>query len=371
MTQGEAVKILLVDDDPMMRMLVKGHLDDDSYDIEEAVDGLDGLAKLANNEYDLALVDLYMPGMDGEQLLKKIRDDNRFIGLVVLTSEENVDVSFRLLEQYDISDYIVKPMCTEMQLKFSVKNAVNRRNFLIQQDQYITTLEYLKYQAEEAKSHFLTQMSHELNTPMNVILGFSQLLESMDQDFTEKQKSYIKHIVKAGWNMMEMIEKILRLSSADFDILDIELKPVCVDDIVEDALAHLKPEAQKRSIDIIHQRQELLALADEVQLRVVIYSLISNAIIYNKDRGSVIIETSCKDNTFTLSVTDTGSGIDPEQQEKLFMPFNRLGAELQTVSGAGVSLALARRLTAAMKGEIGCTSQVGLGSTFYVELQPA
>lgn len=372
MSLDESISILVVDDDPMMRVLVKGHLDDEHYRIDEAVDGLDGLKKMAEKDYDLAIVDLYMPGMNGEQLLKEIRKTNKFVGLVVLTSENKVEVSYRLLEQYDISDYVVKPMFSEMQLKFSVKNALGRRHFLLQQDKYITSLEHLRHQAEEAKSHFLTQMSHELNTPMNVILGFGQLLESMDDGFNEKQKSYIKHIVKAGWTLMEMIEKILRLSSCEFDVLNIQQTPLNVDNIIEDVVRHFLPEARKRNIEMKHKHSHLRVMADHVQLRTVIFSVVSNAIIYNKDGGEVLISSQLTErNTVRVSVKDTGIGISDDKLKDLYTPFDRLGAELKAVSGAGVSLTLARRLVEAMDGSIDYESIKDVGSTFYIELQQA
>lgn len=372
MSRGEQVKILVVDDDPMMRVLVKGHLEDEDYIIDDATDGLDALKHMANQVYDLAIVDLYMPGMNGEQLLKEIRKNNKYIGLVVLTSESKIEVSYRLLDQYDISDYVVKPLFSEMQLKFSVKSALVKRNFLLQQDTYISNLEYLRHQAEEAKSHFLTQMSHELNTPMNVILGFGQLLENMDQNFTDKQKSYVKHIVKAGWTLMEMIERILRLSSLEFDILNIKCESTEVDKLLDELVRHFQPEARRRNIVLQYHKHHLSVLADQVQLRTVIFAIISNAIKYNKDDGAITISSTVVDgNKVRISIKDTGVGIDKLKLKELYTPFDRLGAELKTISGAGVGLTLAQRLTEAMKGKIDCESREGFGTTFYITLQKA
>jgi signal transduction histidine kinase len=365
------IKLLIVDDDDMVRLFLKKTLKDPDYQVAEAADGEEALALLAEDNYAVVIVDLNMPGMNGEQLIKQIRAHDKFIGLIVLTSETNIDVSFRLLEQYDISDYLMKPMFKELQLqlRFSVKNALNRRRFLYRQDRHISNLEYLRHQAEEAKSNFLTQMNHELNTPMNVILGFGQLLDNMEEGLAPKQKGYVKQIINAGWTLMGMIEKILKLSSIESDGLNLNLVNVQVDDVVNEVIRHLTPQAQKNNITLLGQSSNLSVTADIVQLRAVIFSLVNNGIIYNQEGGEVTVTCEISDdNRIKIEVNDTGTGIAKEKLKELFTPFNRLGIELKTISGAGVSLALAQRLVEAMNGRIGCFSKVDLGSVFWIEL---
>ena len=373
--QNSTAKLLIVDDDDMIRLFLKRTLNDPNYQVDEAADGLDALHKITEKQYDVAIVDLNMPGMNGEQLIRQVRSRDKYIGLIVLTGETDIDVSFRLLEQYDISDYLMKPMFKELklQLRFSVRNALARRNFLLQQARYIVNLEFLKHQAEEAKSQFLTQMNHELNTPMNVILGFSQLLDSMEAQLEPTQKKYVKQIVGAGWTLMDMIEKILKLSSVEFDTQNLESTPVALSSLCDDIIRQSEIDAQKRNIQLHNKVQQGLAVqADALQLRSAIHSLVSNGIIYNLEGGTVIIHSAAMDNdTIRLTVEDNGKGIELAKQHELFKPFNRLGAELKTVSGAGVSLALAQRMIEAMGGRIGCDSEPGKGSRFWIELPKA
>lgn len=373
-TTNNPIQLLVVDDDDMVRLFLQTTFKDSGYQIDEAANGNEALDKLATTNYSLVIVDLHMPGMDGEQLIQQVRSHDKLIGLIVLTSETNIDVSFRLLDEYDISDYLMKPMFKELQLqlKFSVRNALNRREFLLQQDRYVSHLEYLKHQAEAAKSHFLTQMNHELNTPMNVILGFGQLLDNMEQGLNPKQQGYVKQIVNAGWTLMNMIEKILKMSSVEFDSLNLKPVIISLDPLMNEVLHHFDPEAQRASIKLSHQPEGFSAVADHAQLRAVIYSLVSNAIIYNHVGGTVTVSSVATDNnTVIIKVSDDGSGISKENVADLFTPFNRLGEELKTISGAGVSLALAQRLVTAMHGKIGCNSVEGEGSTFWVELPQA
>jgi signal transduction histidine kinase len=367
----ESINLLVVDDDEMIRIFVKTTLKSSNYQVDEAANGLEALEKLSQKSYALAIVDLHMPDMNGEQLIKQVRSQDKFIGLIVLTGETNIDVSYRLLEDYDICDYLMKPMFKELQLqlKFSVKNGLNRREFLIQQDNYVSNLEYLKHQAELVKSDFLTQMNHELNTPMNVILGFGQLLDSMEQGLEPKQQGYVKQIVSAGWTLMEMLKKILNMSSVEFDCLNLKSMSIDVDSLIDEVINHFRPQADKSRLTLVNQPGCLNVLGDAVQLRSVVYGLVCNAIIYNREGGTVTVSSEqTADKTIRINVTDNGKGISEQRKKELFTPFNRLGAELKTISGAGVGLALAQRLIGAMHGKIGCESVEGEGSTFWIEL---
>lgn len=294
----DPVNLLVVDDDDMVRLFLRTALKTPAYHIDEAADGLQALQMLNDNHYALVIVDLGLPGMDGEELIKQIRTKNEYIGLIVLTAETNIDVSFRLLEQYNISDYLMKPMFKELkqQISFSVKNTLNKRHFLLCQDRYINNLESLRYQAEEAKSLFLSQMNHELNTPMNVILGFGQLLDNVEQGLNPKQKGYVKQIVKAGWSLMDMIEKILKLSSVEFDTLNIKSQRICIYSLIAELCLHFQSDADKNDIQLVNLCHPLDIMGDSVQFRTVILSLLSNAIIYNHERGRVTISSELVDN---------------------------------------------------------------------------
>jgi PAS domain S-box-containing protein len=226
--------------------------------------------------------------------------------------------------------------------------------------------------ANRAKSEFLSRMNHELRTPLNAILGFGQLLE-MDGP-PPGQRKWIDQILKAGSHLLELINELLDIASIEAGRLRLSPKPVAVADVLEESLGLVRPLAAGRGIQLIVDppvTQELCAVADQQRLKQVLLNLLSNAVKYNREGGSVTIvctHTTANGGRVRLSVQDTGIGLTPEQLDKLFVPFERLGAGQMGVEGTGLGLALSKRLVEAMGGAIGVESKSGVGSSFWIDL---
>ena len=230
-------------------------------------------------------------------------------------------------------------------------------------------LERQLYQANSAKSEFLSRMSHELRTPLNSILGFAQLLEL--DDLTSAQYESLRHISRAGSHLLELINEILDMARIDAGKLDLSLEPVSLDEVVREVAVLMQPQAEQFdvAVDVASIRAPHVN-ADRQRLRQAITNLVSNAIKYNRRGGLVRIHgDSTSAGRVRLTVTDTGPGIPYDRQGAVFAPFERLGAEQTTVEGTGVGLTLAKRVIEAMGGAIGFDSKVGLGSTFWIELE--
>jgi PAS domain S-box-containing protein len=230
------------------------------------------------------------------------------------------------------------------------------------------SLERQLYQANRAKSEFLSRMSHELRTPLNSILGFAQLLEL--DELNSAQYESLRHISRAGSHLLELINEILDMARIDAGKLDLTLEPVSLDEVVREVAVLMGPQAEQFdvAVDVAPIRAPHVS-ADRQRLRQAITNLVSNAIKYNRRGGLVRIhgdQTSA--GRVRLTVTDTGPGIPSDRQGAVFAPFERLGAEQTTVEGTGVGLTLAKRTIEAMGGAIGFDSKVGLGSTFWIEL---
>ncbi|MGO9341061.1 MAG: ATP-binding protein [Acidimicrobiales bacterium] len=232
-------------------------------------------------------------------------------------------------------------------------------------------LERQLYQANRAKSEFLSRMSHELRTPLNSILGFAQLLEL--DDLTSSQYESLRHISRAGSHLLELINEILDMARIDAGKLDLSLEPVSLDEVVREVAVLMQPQAEQFdvAVDVASIRTPYVN-ADRQRLRQAITNLVSNAIKYNRRGGLVRIDGDATSaGRVRLTVTDTGPGIPYDRQGAVFAPFERLGAEQTTVEGTGVGLTLAKRVIEAMGGAIGFDSKVGLGSTFWIELDAA
>ncbi len=223
--------------------------------------------------------------------------------------------------------------------------------------------------ANVAKTAFLSQMSHELRTPLNAILGFSQVLELSQLDAEDREG--VAHISQAGRHLLALINDVLDLSRIESGTMTIAAEPVRVTEMLGDILALLQPLAHSRSIRLTTEAQDCAVhvRADPRLLRQVLLNLLSNAVKYNVDGGEVAVScTRTERGAVRLFVRDTGPGIDADQRDRLFEPFERLGAESSGVEGTGLGLALSKQLIEMMDGAIGVDSAPGAGSTFWIDL---
>jgi two-component system, sensor histidine kinase and response regulator len=221
--------------------------------------------------------------------------------------------------------------------------------------------------ANKAKSEFLSRMSHELRTPLNAILGFSQVLDR--QNLPLVQRDRVGHIYRAGQHLLSLINEVLEIARIETGKIQLSLEPVCVGDALTEALDIVRPLASQRRIQI--QRNDYVAaeinvLADKQRFKQVLLNLLSNAVKYNCEAGRIVVALEQRSAHLRISVTDSGPGIPKEKRDRLFVAFDRLGAEYDTVQGTGLGLALSKRLTEAMGGRIG-ESQPEKGASFWVE----
>jgi PAS domain S-box-containing protein len=233
--------------------------------------------------------------------------------------------------------------------------------------------------ANRAKTEFLSRMSHELRTPLNAVLGFSQLLEiDRNDSLSEGQRRRVKLIREAGEHLLRMIGDLLDLTRIESGSLQVQLDAVPVLPLVEEAVEMLRPQAEAAQVRMALQLkgQGLAALADRTRLRQVLLNLLSNAVKYNRAGGSVdvlIAPARPAEGKAWLSITvqDTGVGIDAADLPHLFEPFNRLTQTRGGVEGTGIGLSVTRALVTLMQGSIQASSQPGVGSSFHILLPRA
>lgn len=230
--------------------------------------------------------------------------------------------------------------------------------------------------ASIAKSEFLSRMSHELRTPMNSILGFAQLMAM--GELMPAHKKGVDHILKSGKHLLDLINEVLDLSRIEAGQLSVSLEPVRLYGIISETLDIVRPLATGQNITLEFPEStfnNFHVKADRQKLKQVLLNLINNAVKFNREGGEVKVacEAGSKEkgvgmNTVRISVIDTGKGIAPDEIQKLFNPFQRIGAEISEVEGTGLGLTVAKKLIEAMGGTIGVESEVGVGSTFWIEL---
>ncbi len=223
--------------------------------------------------------------------------------------------------------------------------------------------------ASRSKSEFLSRVSHELRTPLNAVLGFGQLLEL--DDLTDLQRESVTQITRGGRHLLDLINEVLDISRIESGQLSLSPEPVLVSELLADVVDLVRPLAEERGIHLISgegRACDQYVLADRQRVKQVLLNLLGNGIKYNRQGGSVSIECAAgASGRLRIQVTDTGPGIPREKLGRLFVPFERLGAEQTTVEGTGIGLALSRRLAEEMGGTLDVESTVGRGSTFWAE----
>lgn len=228
--------------------------------------------------------------------------------------------------------------------------------------------------ANRAKSEFLSRMSHELRTPLNAILGFGQLLQL--EELPDEQKESVQQILKGGRHLLGLINEVLDISRIDAGTLTFSPEAVSVDEAIDEVMTLMRPLAGDRHITLrIHGSgspsapADVHVKADRQRLKQIMLNLVSNAVKYTGVGGTVEVSTELiGDDRLRIVVSDNGPGIREKDRSKLFVPFERLGAEATGVEGTGVGLALSRRLAEAMGGKLDLDSFYGSGCRFWVEL---
>jgi signal transduction histidine kinase/AmiR/NasT family two-component response regulator len=236
----------------------------------------------------------------------------------------------------------------------------------------LTTARDAAVKATRAKNTFLSSTSHELRTPLNSILGFAQLLEM--SELSAEDSDGVGRILGAGRHLLALINELIDIARIESGDLSLSLEPVLIGPLIEESCQLMTPIAAEHSIRIFQEcaHPALAAHADKQRLSQVLVNLISNAVKYNHRGGSITI--SCRaegTDQAVIVVSDTGPGLSPENIERIFVPFERLGAEQTAVEGTGIGLPLARALTEAMHGHLTASSFPGQGAAFTVSIPRA
>jgi signal transduction histidine kinase len=376
---GSATKVLLIEDNPGDARLITVMLDDArakgmAFEITWARDLSAGIEHLHGGAADVVLLDLGLPGSSGLETLQLLSAHGRKLPtLVVLSGLTDEDVAVQAL-QSGAQDYLVKGQVDSATLLRAIRYAIGRHQAEEALKARTAELMAAKEKAEvanRAKSAFLANMSHDLRTPLNGILGFSQILQ-LDRSLTPKQVKYVDTIRQSGEHLLTLIDDILDLAKIEAGKL--ELFPCDVDlrSFLQGIADIIRVKAeQKPDLEFVCRFAPSLpqiVRIDDTRLRQVMLNLLDNAVKFT-DRGEVSLRVEFTPaSRLRVEVSDSGVGMSEEQLQLIFKPFEQVGDTRRRRAGTGLGLVTSREFVRLMGADIQLSSRFGAGSSFFFEL---
>jgi signal transduction histidine kinase len=389
----EPLKLLFVDDDPILREFALVHLASDRGHISVAADGDEALAAIASEVPDLVLLDLQMPRVDGFTVLQALRasEATARLPVIVITARDDVLSIDRAFSE-GATSFLVKPI-NWRQLAYQIRYVDRARRTELSLVDHVVEVERRGRELEatsaelsialskaaaasEAKSQFLAAMSHELRTPLNAVIGFSQILqaEAFGSLGNPRYREYARDILSSGTHLLALVEDVLEFSRGSLGELTVEDTDFQIADVINEALRIVFPQARTANVAISCGAvcDAASVRADRRRMRQVLINLLSNAIKFTSAGGEVTVRTRQCAEGLTILVSDTGIGIAKDDIAKVLEPFGRVDNSFaREHDGVGLGLPLAKQFMELHGGSLVVVSAVGTGTTVVATLPRA
>lgn len=358
--------IVVIDDDPAMRLSCRKILDKSGYRTETFEDGVQGLEGVERLKPDLVIVDLKMPGISGFEVISRVLETDPAAVIVVITGYATIDTAVEAMKA-GAYDFLPKPFSPD-ELRIIVQRGLERRRLMLEARRQEVERELLR-------RRFVTFVSHQLQTPLAAVHQYLNVLRQLEDDpqGAARRREWYERCLKRVEEMLALIRNWLTLSAIEGQCLAQQRIPVDPAPIIASVLEDCRALAEPEGIALeAAAPQGCLCLADPVCLRVLLENLVSNAVKYNRPGGRVEVAVRPVNGEVELAVSDTGVGIPKQYQPFLFDEFFRVrqpGAPNKP--GAGLGLAIVKRIVTELGGRIEVASEPGQGSTFRVRLPAA
>ena len=361
--------ILVVDDSSSARSLIQTYLEGTSIKAAFAESGSQAVKRAKSNPFDLIMLDVRLPDINGIEVCKMLKADARtkdipVIFVTVASDKKSLVEGFRA----GAVDYITKP--------FEKEELLARIETHLRIKRYFEELVIARKKAEESeklKMAFLSNMSHEIRTPMNSIIGFAELLQ--DSDLTpEERKEFSSIVINSGEQLLNIIDEILEVSKEEAGELHLFEQEFSLRKMMHELQTIFANRLKDKPVEVklrIAEGAPDQIVADKVRLKQVLDNLLSNAAKFTEE-GSIELGYRLAEKEIPILeffVKDTGIGIPPEKQEAIFERFTQVEDNLtRNFTGTGLGLSIVKRLVTFMGGAVSLRSKPGKGSTFLFTL---
>jgi len=372
----EKASILIVDDDDIVREIMRAELEADGFAVSEAADGVEACQSCWANLPDLVIADVVMPRMDGFTLCRELRANpvSQFVPILQATGLDDV-ASIENAYEAGATDFIGKPLKWPI-LKHRVRYVLrSARAFdaLRHSQETLLAAKDAAEAANRAKSEFLANMSHELRTPLNAIIGFSTIMrEGLYGQLNEKYAEYVGMVCDSGTHLLAIINDILDLAKAESDRIELREEDIDIARVVSLSSTIVREMADKAGVDYDVTLADVLphVRADSGRLRQILINLLGNAVKFTPSGGRVSLSAQATpDGGLQFCIADTGIGIARDKIEVAMSPFGQVDSRLaRRFEGTGLGLPLTKRLVELHGGTFNLSSEPGRGTIVTVRL---
>jgi signal transduction histidine kinase len=357
----ERRRLLLIDDEEVVLDSCLAILEGADYEVATATGGAEGLEKAGELSPDLIFVDLKMPGMSGMEVLEQLRSRDPTAVAIVFTGFATIESAVEAMKRGAL-DFLPKPFTPE-EFRAMIRRGLEWRRLLLE-----TTA--LRREREALRENFAAIVSHELRSPLGAVRqNLFVLIQELAPVISEDQKRRLERMSVRLDDLLGMINRWLRGFSVDFAGLQESFQPVSIEEPLAEAVESAGGEAVRKGVEIASTvGPGAVVLGDRGALAEALLNVIGNAVKYSRSGGRVTVTVGRELAKVVVSVKDTGVGIPEADLPRVFDGFYRGQAAEGGPGGAGIGLAVARRIVEAHGGSIAAESEPGRGSTFVITL---
>ena len=366
-----SLRVLVVDDEPgirsginrILRNYTVGYpfMDEDfSFELIDAATGEEAIEIIDKQPIDIVLLDNKLPGIEGMDVLEYINKNNKDMGVMMITSYASLDLAVKATNK-GAYNFVPKPFTPE-ELRFSMEN-ITKHLYLKRMTQQLNEA------GKQIRFQFLSVLSHELKSPINAVEGYLRVMK--ERQVGNKLDDYDSMIDRS-------LERIKGMRTLIMDLLDFtriesgkrqrEVKEIDLTEIARVAIDSMGPYAIQKNVKVsLDAQAQFMINADAEEIEIIMNNLISNAIKYNRDDGSVYCTIKSVKEGIIVIVEDTGIGMNEEELSRLFQEFTRIkNQKTKNITGSGLGLSIVKRYVESYQGTVEVTSIPDKGSTFTI-----